>query len=117
MVWAGSFTRDIRAVGSLEACAGSDTSGVALWLEPTSFNCTQCVNLCFCHACAVHCMYLSIPEKPGSAAHPSTCTASAGLQRLLVGVRVHLVWLEPQVIVCDRRHMPTSSVHHRSIDQ
>ena len=65
MVLAGSFTQDIRAVGSLEACAVSNASGASSWLEPTSFDCTQHVNLCFCHAHAVHCMRSSIPEKPG----------------------------------------------------
>ena len=37
---------------------------------------------------------LSIPEKPGSAAHASTSTASAGLLCLLVGALVHFVWQE-----------------------
>ena len=35
----GSYTRDIRVVGPLEAHTGSDTSGAPLQLEPTSFNC------------------------------------------------------------------------------
>ena len=80
-----SFTPDIQAVGSLEACAGSNAFGASSWLEPTSFNCTSHVNLCFCCTHAVCHMCLSIPEKPGSATRSSTSTASAGLQYLLVG--------------------------------
>ena len=113
LVWVGSFTQDIRAVGSLEACTGSDASGASLWLEPTSFNCTSCINLCFCCTRAVHHTCLSIPDKPGSATHSSTSTASAGLQHLLVGARAHLVWLELQVVMCDHCHMPMSSTHHK----
>ena len=40
-----------------------------------------------------HHMCLSIPEKPGSAAH-STSTTSAGLLCLLVGALEHFVWQE-----------------------
>ena len=100
----GSSTQDIRAVGSLEAHAGSNASGMSSWLEPTSFNCTQHVNLCFCHAHAVHHTCLSVPEKAGSAAHSSTSTTSTELQRLSVGAQVHLVWLELQVVTCDHHH-------------
>ena len=67
------------------------------------------LHLCFNFMCAVHCIHLSIPEKPGSAMHSSTSTTSAGLQYLSVGARVHLVWLKLQVIMCDHLHMPTSS--------
>ena len=112
MVWVGSFTQDIRVVRSLEAHAGSDTSGTSSWLEPTSFNCTLCVNLCFCHVCAVHHAHLSVPEKPGSATHSTTSTTSAGLQHLLVGAWVHLVWLELWVVMCGHCHVPTSSAQH-----
>ena len=34
-------------------------------------------------------MCLSIPDKPGSASHSSTSTASTGLLHLLVGAPVH----------------------------
>ena len=94
MVWVGSFTQDIRAVGLLKACTGSDASGASSWLEPTSFNCISHVNLCFCCMHAACHMCLSIPEKPRSATHSSTSTTSAGLQCLSVGAQVHLVWLE-----------------------
>ena len=115
VVWglhSGSFTQEIRVIGSLKALTSSDVSGASSWLEPTSFNCTQCVNLCFCHVRAVCHTHLSIPEKPGSATHSSTSNTSAGLQHLSVGARVHLVWLDLQVIVCDCHYAPTSSVYH-----
>ena len=35
---------------------------------------------------------LSIPAKPRSATHLPTSTTSTGLQHLLVGALVHLVW-------------------------
>ena len=100
----GSSTQDIQVVGSLEAHTGSDVSGVSSWLEPTSFSSTQHVNLCFCHAHAVHHTHLSVPEKAGSAAHSSTSTTSTELQCHSVGAQVHLVWLELQVVTCDHHH-------------
>ena len=112
MVWVGPFTQDIQVVGSLKAHAGSNTSGASSWLEPTSLNCTSHTNLCFCHAHAVHHMCLSILEKPRSAAHSSISTPSTGLQCLLIGARVHLVWLELQVVTCGHQHAPMSTVHH-----
>ena len=42
----GSVTQDLQEVGPLEACTGSDVSGVSLWLEPTAFNCIKRIHLC-----------------------------------------------------------------------
>ena len=42
--------------------------------------------------CAFHHMHLSISEKPESATHPSTSTASTGLLCLLVGALVHFIF-------------------------
>ena len=108
VVWGCSLIQDIWAVGSLEACTDSNASGA-------SFNCTSHINLCYCRMHAVHCTCLGIPEKPRSATHSSTSTASAGLQCLLVGARVHMVWLELQVIPCGLCHMTMSSTHYMYI--
>ena len=99
----GSYTWDIWTVGPLKACADNDTSGVPLWMEPTSFNCFWCVNLWLCHSCVSHHTYLSIPEKPESATHSSTSTTSAGLLHLSVGALVHFVWKELQANTCGCR--------------
>ena len=59
-------------------------------------------------------MCLSIPEKPGSAAHSSTSTASTGLLCLSVGALVHFVWQELRADVCGCCHPSTSATHHTS---
>ena len=58
-------------------------------LPSTVHNVLALVNILCVHAggCA-----LSISAKPGSTTHFPTSTASAGLQHLLVGAHVHLVW-------------------------
>ena len=60
-----------------------------------------------------HNMRLSIPEKPGSAAHSSTSTASAELLHLLVGALVHLVLQELPANVCGCCHPSMSTTHHK----
>ena len=59
-----------------------------------------------------HYVCLSIPEKPGSAAHSSTSTTSTGLLHLSVGALVHLVWQELRADACGCCHPSMSIAHH-----
>ena len=115
----GSYTWDIWVVRPLKACPGSNASGAPLWLEPTSFNYFWCMNLCFCCADVSHHMCLSIPEKPGSATHLLTSTASTGLLCPLVGTLMHFglegavsqcMWLPPPINVCPAWHIHTAII-------
>ena len=59
-----------------------------------------------------HHMCLSTLEKPGSAAHYSTSTTSAGLLHILVGALVHFVWQELQANAHGCHHPSMSARHH-----
>ena len=68
-------------------------SGASLPWEPTSFNCNQHVSLSQYH--------------PRAADLPAS-TASTGLQCLLVGAQVHLVWFSELRVI---PHGPTTHPH------
>ena len=88
---------------------GSDASGASLWLEPTSFNCFWCINLCFCHTHVLLHMHRSpgVPLTPQLVPLPQDCCTFR-----LVAL-VHLVWQELRAEVCGCRHPSTSATHHK----
>ena len=92
MVWVGSLTRDIQVVRyskhtQVLTCLVCPRCGSLL--PSTVHNVLACVNIACVHTGGCT---LSISAKPGSTTYFPTSTTSAGLQCLLVGACLHLVW-------------------------